>query len=635
MKRKAWRISIFVMLILVVLGSCKAGMLGTPVLGNKPKVLKPNEIPIRVIIDSDNFPSYRTINPNDWTDSTKGDLIYIITGTKDAAGGTTTPISGTYEYTWEELKKEGTASIILEKGSYNLTMTAVKEITSGGSTTRKKVLVSQESKVTIGTTSYIDFVMKPCRSTQAIAEDAVPCAIDISVIHQNPVIYSGASIITDCKLTLTPISIDGDTIGTVITDLEKTSKSSQGENENLVEIWSFSKTDVVPGVYNLDAKLTTAEDTFVFTEVIIVDPGNTSVGCIECPIDFKTPPKAPANFKMEYIRPGDIDGNYSVKFTWEDRSINEDGFVLQILDITDPSSPAEYKTYDISKIAKNVEEFTIPDADKLTLGTKYKAKIFAKNMYGSSDVVEYKKPMNDDTIHLHRIKYNLDGGQFIAHPDNTLLGIVPTPATNPVIAYYTCSSIEVPLAGNAKLPMVFKLTEKDTAGGTQQVPVKFEGWTVAGSADVIIVIPANVTGEYELTAKWGEAAAVGLTFPSYNNSAYIKGSNNYIDYTIGEAKNIVVNVLTSDKIISSIEPKWYLDGVDVTSSFTAGISTDTTARTATLPFNSASLAAGVKFESSKLHQVLCIITLKTKAKDAADPEKISVVSASCYLKPKE
>ncbi len=624
MKRKHWITGpvMFMIVLCLLLGlvACKDSV-RTPILGHKPRVLKEGEIPIKVTIDDKNFPSYRTMYPSDWDNTKKSTLKFKLTGkTADAVA---TPIAER-SYEWSALKAEGTASVVLDEGSYKLIMTAYDA-------SNKVVLKSDETTAEIGSVSYIDFVMKPYRDTQAHATDSNTAkgSVEIKVKYHNPKEY-----ITTANATLTPYDYDGTgAIGSALDNagLGGGAATNEGTEENIVTKRTYTSTSVVPGVYMFKVELSSDIGLVsTISDIVVVDSGNTTRGAITCPVDLRTPPMAPANFKVEYIRPADADTNYKVKFTWEDKSVNEDKFVIDI--INDAGTSIFGGT--AKEVASNTEEYTLEDANKLDLTKKYTAKITAKNNYGDSDIVRYINPRSGDFIHLARITYDLKGGTFIAHPDNSLLGAEETGGAVPkkIIAYYTSAKTgyEFGLMNDAKLPLIYKVT----SGADPKKSMKFKGWYEATAPTSFLQsIPADETKSYTLNAKWEIATDVILTFPSYNDEAYITDSSHCKDYTSNSDEAITVKI-ASENAITAIDAKWYFDTNSITTvsaptSPTHGTnmlaSTATAAKSATLTFHK-------EVSAGSIHQVLCV--LKYTTTNAAGKTVNRVASAYCYIRGK-
>lgn len=179
--------------------------------------------------------------------------------------------------------------------------------------------------------------------------------------------------------------------------------------------------------------------------------------------------------------------------------------------------------------------------------------------------MNYEDPKNGNKIHLARITYNLDGGTFLADPSNNLLGVVPTPPAS-VIAYYTFrnAGFEFKLPGTVGLPYVYKLDSL-----TPPRPYIFKGWN-DGATQNLSKIAAGTKTALTFTAEWDiPPLPPSITFPSYNEEAYIDNANNYIvcqktppasTYT---PVPITVHYATNETI-TGISTTWYINGVAVT-----------------------------------------------------------------------
>lgn len=617
MKQKKCGMGLIIVLIAVVFGACK-GSVGVPVLGNKPKVLKPGEIPIKVTISDENFPSYRTIVPEDWNDAQKAALKFKLF---NATGGSETQL-GT-DWTWAEIQTEGTASVVLTPGTYTLVMRAYS--TASGS--EKPVLESKLTNVAIGSTPYLDFVMKPYRADTTQATAAEAGEIEITVLIHNPEIY-GAShsqpLITQAECSLTAIA--GST-GTSIPAALVTPTSSGTGNDRKDSI-NFTNNAVMPGIYTFKAELKNGAGTTLsnISELVIVDPGKKSVKTIHCPVDLKAPPVEPANFKVEYKRPGDGDNDYEIVFTWDDRSVNEDGFTITV----EGGSPSATKTFNVSA---NAMSYTITGSDKLVLVQEYTAKICAYNAYGTSAEVNYEDPKNGNKIHLARITYHLGGGTFLADPSNNLLGVVPTPPAS-VIAYYTFrnAGFEFKLPGTVGLPYVYKLD-----GSTPPRPYIFKGWN-DGATQNLSKIAAGTKTALTFTAEWDiPLSPPSITFPSYNEEAYIDNANNYIvcqktppasTYT---PVPITVHYATNATTITGISTTWYINGVAVT---TPPASDTPGTKTSVLTFDPGDTHLSSLVPGPGVYHVMVVAKLDIPTSSTPPVTETKYVSAYCYVKVK-
>ncbi len=605
MKRKNWIIgTMFVLILLCLLGgfvACKASV-KTPILGDDPRILKAGELPIKVTIDSKNFPSYRTVVPEEWTETKKNALWFVLEDDASSA-------NRLGKYQWSSIK-EGSATVILpgSSGTVNLFMTAYDADPDASGSGAKIVLKSASTTATIGSTTSLDFVMRPYRLTKTESDAASTGTVDITVVYHDP---DGTHVTaTTASLTKLDSAIGNDVSSISGTDTTVTGTSGK----DTVIKTNFEQANVTPAVYTFKATLTAGSKTYTVSDIIVVDPGMTSKEVLVCPTnldDLNSKPKAPSNFKVDYIRPAGTDSNYSVKFTWEDRSLNETGFKIVI---TNQTTGAVYKTYDTTDISANTESFTVPDTDKLSLNTKYSATIVAVGSAGSSTEVAYTTVRSKNIINLNRITYDLGGATLIAHPDQAETDFLATKSegTN-FYAYYTFSeNYATKLLGVDTLPSMYKLNASSKS-------LEFLGWN--DTTNDIFQIPKNTASNYTLTAKWGGKISIDLEYPSYKDEAYIENSCTYIavkkSHASSKPNNVIVHMVTDASLTGAPTVKWFLDGGVFTPA--SASSWDGTAKTLTLDYDASALSVG------SIHQLLCVIEYTVGGEKR-------VVSTYCYIR---
>lgn len=240
-------------LILGLAVSCKVA-LGTPTMGNKPKVLKPGEVPIQIRLGHldkdgkpvDGFPSYRAVVPKEWDDTLKGNLTFEITGT-DPSNASITPIKN---ITWDSIKG-GTASIILSKtGIYKLTMKAYKK----GTSPLQLVLESKETSIDIGTAPVAAFVLYPVRDAAAPEGE-----IKLKIKFSNPARYGAGNnerLIKQLKVEIkgkthaqTISKNFGATFTEPLQDVPSSDSTTGGE-----QLVSINESAVKPDIYEVSIK---------------------------------------------------------------------------------------------------------------------------------------------------------------------------------------------------------------------------------------------------------------------------------------------------------------------------------------------------------------------------------------------
>lgn len=230
--------------------------------------------------------------------------------------------------------------------------------------------------------------------------------------------------------------------------------------------YEFNLANVTPGNYNFrvecDKTIEGLYSSFVWSDILTVEPGNDFTETITIPNMFGNKPAAPENFTAYYADPdkaGGIDakGAYTLAFAWEDKSNNEQNFIIEVADVTNlatplsalPTSDATWPTVeDDKKMVFSADGWSNPKriggstmanntkfAIQADLGKKYVARIKAISKGGQSDWVYVTKaataptPANlpenvtnagvfaaatgaEPTLNLYRITYALGGGSY-------------------------------------------------------------------------------------------------------------------------------------------------------------------------------------------------------------------------------
>ena len=119
----------------------------------------------------------------------------------------------------------------------------------------------------------------------------------------------------------------------------------------------FTK-DVTPGKYYYIARFYNANDVLLmpYIEEVYVDPGNTSTKKITLGDVINVPPAAPSELDVTYI--ANTLGTATIEFSWRDNAINETGFVLEVTEYTDPTTPAgDPVIYDENTVLREHPEY--------------------------------------------------------------------------------------------------------------------------------------------------------------------------------------------------------------------------------------------------------------------------------------
>ena len=164
-------------------------------------------------------------------------------------------------------------------------------------------------------------------------------------------------------------------------------------------------TAIDPGTYTYKVVFYTGTDTKVglWSDILLIAPGNTTKKTVNIPYVIKEKPDSPANLCAYYVDDTETNGYYNVKLTWEDKSSNEEYYVITINEYDSYSANAVlYKELGITKeTATNKEVFVSSQEHvsgsilanntevelKLPTGKLFDVSIKAVNFVDSSDEV--------------------------------------------------------------------------------------------------------------------------------------------------------------------------------------------------------------------------------------------------------
>lgn len=279
-----------------------------------------------------------------------------------------------------------------------------------------------------------------------------------------------------------------------------------------------------------------------YFDSIKIDAGNVSKATIKLEKNiYNTSPVAPDNFDLTetifnngtgyQILDGTTtaaDGLYKAVFTWEDKSDNETGFVIEITD-TDNADSAVYTVNSSTATNKAAGELAAGSLAAgsetatvwLETGKTYTATIKAENSIGESDKVDCV----DTEINLFTVTYQLDEGKV-------KYGAADTDATDGadqtafVLPYNKNGDAQALLgADTADIPHVFK-------DGYQ-----FQEWQdtaslTPGSGTTVAEIAADKADNMDVTAIWQKALTVTVTFPSYAEAQSVQLLDTYSEAAV-------------------------------------------------------------------------------------------------------
>ncbi|MCI6442556.1 hypothetical protein [Treponema sp.] len=129
----------------------------------------------------------------------------------------------------------------------------------------------------------------------------------------------------------------------------------------LLALTTETTTAIDPGTYTYKVVFYTGTDTKVglWSDILLIAPGNTTKKTVNIPYVIKEKPDSPANLCAYYVNDTETNGYYNVKLTWEDKSSNEEYYVITINEYDSYSANAVlYKELGIiEKTATNKEVF--------------------------------------------------------------------------------------------------------------------------------------------------------------------------------------------------------------------------------------------------------------------------------------
>lgn len=473
------------------------------------------KMPVLYVTASVGSPS-RTILPSDWTEERASALVYQITDDDDGDAVKKDKL------TYAELKAGLT--LYLEVKAWNLTLTGYEPAADGTSADSTKPVLSASATADLSAgAAAITFNLKPAASTQAEGDADVSVTFyDIGKLDH--IIYG---------------LFDASNAGAGQVDVETATKDAGSwngvagvsESNSATNQWKITYTtdtadaggDSFFGVifYNADNKVLAT-----YFDSIKIDAGNVSKATIKLDKNiYNTSPVAPGNFDLTQtifndgigyqILDGtttDADTLYKAVFTWEDKSDNETGFVINITGGTAPleiDSLATTQTDVKLAVAGNLADGSLAAGSTtatvwLETGKTYTATIKAENSIGESDTVDCV----DTEINLFTVTYQLDDGKV-------KYGAADTEATDGadqtafVLPYNKNAGVQSLLgADTADIPHVFK-------DGYQ-----FQEWQdtaslTPGPGTPVAEIAAGNADNMDVTAVWQKALTVTVTFPSY------------------------------------------------------------------------------------------------------------------------
>lgn len=477
--------------------------------------------------------SSRTILPSDWTEDRASALVYQITDDDD--GDAVKADKLTYA------KLKAGLTLYLEVKTWNLTLTGYEPAADGTSADPTKPVLSAKATADLSAgATTITFNLKPADVTDAKGDADV--SVTFYDIDELDHIAYGL--------------FDASNAGAGQVDVETATKNTGSwsgvagvsESNSTTNQWKITYTtdtadaggDSFFGVifYNAGNKVLAT-----YFDSIKIDAGNISKATIKLEKNiYNTSPVAPDNFDLTetifnngtgyQILDGTTtaaDGLYKAVFTWEDKSDNETGFVIEITGGTAPleiDSSATTQTDVKLAAAGDLADGSLAAGSTtatvwLETGKTYTATIKAVNSIGESDKVDCV----DTEINLFTVTYQLDEGKV-------KYGAADTDATDGadqtafVLPYNKNGDAQALLgADTADIPHVFK-------DGYQ-----FQEWQdtaslTPGPGTPVAEIAAGNADNMDVTALWQKALTVNVTFPSYAEAQSVQLLDTYSEAAV-------------------------------------------------------------------------------------------------------
>ena len=492
----------------------------------------------KVTLVIDNHHTSRTILPDDWTDEKKEELSYHLVATN-------------LMYTDEVVEKDYTwgnftdGKLVLElaasRWSFELTASKAGKIILSGFT----VADLRNGEQTI------PFDLKPVGTENG--------SVDVTLTYTKPA--TNPDIVAKVTVGLYNNIADAEAVEV---DNPATINNAETNTPNV----KLTK-DVAPGKYYYIARFYNAKDVLLmpYIEEVYVDPGNTSTKEITLEDDvINNQPKDPSELDVTYL--SNTLGTATIEFSWRDNAINETGFVLEVQEYSDPTTPVgDPVIYDENTDLRDHPEYidgnliARPDTVKPTFtiniktGTLYKAKIKAVNEFGESEYCDYENADSEDFINLAVIAMHLNGGTVTVPESAEFTGdVFYGPAKDPVPENYADKTIYSYTYSISRTYVLPKSIDEDPANYIKRDGFIFGGWyhmiengeDNAGQLDYPITDGAPDTAITEYAPKsyqndavyalWKSQASIEVVFPQYIDKEFLitpDGETFYKDVEVG------------------------------------------------------------------------------------------------------
>lgn len=493
----------------------------------------------KVTLVIDNHHTSRTILPDDWTDEKKEELSYHLVATNLMY----TDEVVEKDYTWGNFT-DGILVLELAASRWSFELTASKA---------GKIILSGFTVADLRNGEQtIPFDLKPVGTENG--------SVDVTLTYTKPA--TNPDIVAKVTAGLYKNIADAEAQAVVVDN--PATINNAGTNTPNVKLTK----DVAPGKYYYIARFYNANDVLLmpYIEEVYVDPGNTSTKEITLGDVINVPPAAPSELDVTYI--ANTLGTATIEFSWRDNAINETGFVLEVTEYTDPTTPAgDPVIYDENTVLREHPEYidgnliARPDTVKPTFtiniktGTLYKAKIKAVNEFGESEYCDYENADSEDFINLAVIAMHLNGGTVTVPESAEFTGdVFYGPAKDPVPENYADKTIYSYTYSISRTYVLPKSIDEDPANYIKRDGFIFGGWyhliengeDNAGQLDYPITdgdpdtaITEYATRTYQndaVYALWKSKVSIEVVFPQYADKEFLitpDGETFYKDVEVG------------------------------------------------------------------------------------------------------
>ncbi len=302
-------------------------------------------------------------------------------------------------------------------------------------------------------------------------------------------------------------------------EIPATSNDSDGINYKL--------SNLEPGCYFLNFAFFADEEMTkqcgFFSETVVIEPGRTTSNAdgLLIPDIINKIPNAPSSFKAYLDDSSCSDGYYSVVFSWDDNSPNEQYFKISVMEYTDrywyeDEYGTEYKTYDGNTLEVSPEYVdgslragSTSCAIRFPTGKLFDAKISAVNSIGESESLfriassDITSSSTDETEVALYNKYGTLSGYDVGQISGTTYENAPYHRINCVQLKYLLNGGSLFTSENTILSNVY--SEYYIYSGVRKHLLELEPLVSAGEVQTYPMLYCTDGTERKQFAKWVSA----------------------------------------------------------------------------------------------------------------------------------